>query len=298
MLATRAPNGFGPARIDDGWELERKLDGLRCIAVRVGSDVSLWSRNGLSWTTRFATVTAAIAALPVDDVVLDGEIVARDDRGRDSFGALQSGGDAPVLAVFDLLHLLGHDTVDLPLPERRHMLRLALDGVDPAVEVVEPLVGETASLLQQACHDGWEGLMAKRAAAPYRSGRSPHWLKMPCVASQELVVGGWSDPRGTRPGLGALLVGYYEGGHLHYAGRVGAGFTQMMLADVHARLTALATPHSPFAELITDRDVHWVRPELVAAVGFREWTAGGRLRQPRYLGLRDDKAAADVRRER
>jgi bifunctional non-homologous end joining protein LigD len=306
MLAQRHQGAL--ERFGDGWQLERKLDGLRCIAERHGRHVDLWSRNGLSWRARFGPIAEALDALPATEFVLDGEIVARDDGGRDSFGALQSGrGGAPTLAVFDLLHLLGHDTVDLPLPERRRLLALTVEPAGPQIELVQPLEGDPETLLAQACRDGWEGLVAKRISAPYRGGRSPHWLKLKCVADQELVIGGWSEPSGTRVGLGALLVGFYRDGALVYAGRVGTGFTQAVLADLHQKLSALEIPRSPFSELSQGakaglrldraRGVHWVRPELVAAVGFSEWTPGGMLRHPRYLGLRDDKTATDVVRE-
>lgn len=298
MLAQRHLEDAGFARLQDGWEFERKLDGLRCIAVRSGGDVGLWSRNGLSWSGRFASIATALRALPAGDFVLDGEIVARDDGGRDSFAALQSGqGGAPTYAVFDLLHLLGRDTVDLPLPDRRRLLAMTLEQADRQVELVEPLVGDPQSLLDQACREGWEGLVAKRSSAPYRGGRSPHWLKLKCVASQELVIGGWSDPGGARIGLGALLVGFYHHGQLRYAGRVGTGFTQKVLTDLHRKLSALETPRSPFVDLDRCKGCHWVRPELVAQVGFSEWTSGGKLRHPRYLGLREDKAATEVVRE-
>jgi ATP-dependent DNA ligase len=157
---------------------------------------------------------------------------------------------------------------------------------------------EGEAYLREACRRGWEGLVAKRADAPYRPGRrSPDWLKLKCVHEQELVVGGWTDPQRSRTGFGALLVGYYEGSDLRYAGKVGTGFDHRVLTDLSARFRDLAADGSPFAEPVRENGAHWLRPELVAQIGFSEWTRDGKLRHPRYLGLRDDKAPQDVVRE-
>ncbi|HEX3261790.1 MAG TPA: ATP-dependent DNA ligase, partial [Pseudonocardia sp.] len=157
---------------------------------------------------------------------------------------------------------------------------------------------EGEAYLREACARGWEGLVAKRADAPYRPGhRSPDWLKLKCVHEQELVVGGWTDPQRSRTGFGALLVGYYVDGRLRYAGKVGTGFDHRVLADLSARFRDLAAEGSPFADPVREKGAHWLRPELVAQIGFSEWTRDGKLRHPRYLGLREDKAAHDVVRE-
>ncbi|MCL2395498.1 MAG: non-homologous end-joining DNA ligase [Acidimicrobiaceae bacterium] len=283
-----------------GWQYERKLDGLRCLAVRNGLRVELWSRNRLSYTARFPGVVAALADLPADRFTLDGELVAF-DGGRTSFARLQrpDASKPPVYGVFDLLHLLGRDTRHLVLPERQALLRQLLDGAPPALWPVPPLGGGPADLLRKACSDGWEGLVAKRLDSPYRPGRSRDWQKLKCSASQELVIGGWTEPTGSRHGFGALLVGYYdETGGLRYAGKVGTGFDEKTLREIHDTLTGLATGGSPFAERVAERrGVHWARPELVAEVSFTEWTTDGRLRHPAFHGLRDDKDPRTVVRE-
>jgi bifunctional non-homologous end joining protein LigD len=284
-----------------GWLFERKLDGLRCLAVRNGGALELWSRNRLPFTPRFPEIVAALTALPVDNFTLDGELVAFEGN-RTSFALLQrpQPGTSPEFHVFDLLHLLGHDTTGLPLADRRRLLEQALDGVGAAVHVVETFEGDAQLLLDEACAAGWEGIIGKRKDRPYRSGRSPDWRKLKCSISQELVVGGWSDPSGSRIGLGALLVGYYDdGGQLQYAGKVGTGLDDRELADLRRLLDELAIDHSPFAgPPARIKGAHWARPQLVVAVDFTEWTNDGRLRHPRFGGLRLDKSPADVRRER
>lgn len=283
-----------------GWVYQRKLDGLRCIAVRNGGDVRLWSRNHQPFTERFAQVAASLASLPAESFTLDGELVAF-EGDRTSFALLQRPrpGTAPVYCAFDVLHLLGRDTTGLPFNDRARLLAQALAGSGPGVRAVEVLEGDGEALLERACRSGWEGLVAKRAGSPYLPGRrSADWRKLKCSACQELVVGGWTDPSGTRKGLGAILVGYYDdGGRLRYAGKVGTGFDERELEDLRRRLGGLATASSPFEDQVPVKGVHWARPELVAAVELSEWTPEGRLRHPRYVGLRPDRAAAAVRRE-
>lgn len=284
----------------EGWQYERKLDGLRCVAVRNGAEVELWSRNHLAYTARFPGVAAALARLPAGTFTLDGELVAF-DGARTSFARLQrpDGGAVAVLVAFDLLQLLGRDTTGLPLPDRQALLRQLLASAGPELQVVEPLEGDPAELLRRACAEGWEGLVAKRRDAAYRAGRSGDWQKLKCNASQELVIGGWTEPSGSRVGFGALLLGYFDDeGALHYAGKVGTGFDAALLRSLHAELVAREAPASPFAEVVKEKGVHWSRPELVGAVSFSEWTADGRLRHPAFQGLRPDKPAREVRRER
>jgi bifunctional non-homologous end joining protein LigD len=281
-----------------GWIYQRKLDGLRCIAVRNGNQIELWSRNHQSFTDRFPAVVGALAALAPDNFTIDGELVAFDGN-RTSFGLLQQSGSTarPELHVFDLLHLLGRDTTGLPLTDRHLLLEQALDGVGEPVHLVEAIEGESRSLLDAACRDGWEGLIAKRAGSTYRSGRSADWRKLKCTMSQDLVVGGWSDPSGSRVGLGALLVGYYDDeGKLHYAGRVGTGFDDKELAELRQALSERPTDDSPFLDAGRVKGAHWVRPELVVAVGFSEWTPDGRLRHPRFEQVRKDADPGGVRR--
>ncbi len=288
-----------PALTSARWRFERKLDGLRCVAVRNGDEVSLWSRNHLSFNRRFPELASAIGRLPVDNVTIDGEIVAYDGE-RTSFALLQRGepGTRPVFCAFDLLHLLGRDTTGLPLADRLALLSQTLDGAPENLVGVAAEEGHPEPLLQRACAGGWEGVVAKRLDAPYRSGRSGAWRKLKCSASQELVVGGWTDPTGTRTGFGALLVGYHDEEGFRYAGKVGTGFDQATLRDLAARLQRIGRADSPFSDRVRVKGAHWVEPRLVVAVAFTEWTGDGRLRHPAFQGLRTDKSAASVRRER
>jgi bifunctional non-homologous end joining protein LigD len=291
-LVAEAPSG-------PGWVYERKLDGLRCIAVRHRDRVELWSRGRQPFNRRFGAIADAVGGLAVADVVLDGEIVAM-DGDRTSFSLLQRPGSTatPILCVFDILHRDGHDLSARPLLERKEELA-AVVGERGLIHRVDHVDGDPGLLLRRACEAGWEGLIAKRADAPYRSGRSGDWLKLKCSASQELVIGGWTDPRGSRTHFGAVLVGYHDpDGALRYAGKVGTGFDNRTLADVHRRLVDLARDTSPFADRVRERTAHWVDPELVANVAFTEWTEDGKLRHPRFEGLRDDKPARSVVRER
>lgn len=282
-----------------GWRYERKLDGLRVVAVRDGARIELWSRNRLSFDHRFPGLRRSLGALPVDRFVLDGEIVVF-DGDRTSFQSLQAGaGPEAVLVAFDLLHLLGEDVTGLPIEDRTALLRQAVGTrPDPAIRISEPLDGDVRELMERACGAGWEGLMAKRAGSTYRSGRSADWRKLKCTSRQELVVGGWTEPSGSRTGFGALLVGYHDtDGRLLSAGRVGTGFDERTLRDLYRTLIRLETASSPFADLPREKGAHWARPELVAEVSFSEWTRDGRLRHPSFVGLRDDVRAVDVRRE-
>jgi DNA ligase D-like protein (predicted ligase) len=293
MLAVLTEERFS----DPGWIFERKLDGIRCIAIAGDGRVRLRSRNDLSLDGRFPEVVAALeGALP--DAVLDGEVVAF-DGARTSFARLQQRGERPVPVsyyVFDVLHLAGRDVTALPLRARKRLLRRALRPRAP-VRLTPHRNRDGEALYRDACRRGWEGLIAKRADAPYVHGRSRDWLKFKCDREQELVIGGYTAPRGSRTDLGALLLGYHEDGRLRYAGKVGTGFTRATLRELAGLLGPLRQERSPFADPVRERDATWVRPELVAQVGFTEWTRDGRLRHPRFLGLRDDKAATEVVRE-
>ena len=284
---------------DPGWVYERKLDGIRCIAIKGGGEVRLLSRNALPLDARFPEIAAHLARDPADDLVVDGEVVAF-IGARTSFAALQQrdGGRRarPLLYLFDILHLAGMDTTALPQRARKALLRDTLAWADP-VRYTTHRNEDGLALYAEACRKGWEGLIAKRADAPYVHGRSRDWLKMKCDAAQEMVIGGWTAPRGSRTDLGALLIGVYDAGRLRYAGKVGTGFTQGTLRDLAERLAPLRRADSPFADAPRMRDATWVEPRLVAQVGFTEWTRDGRLRHPRFLGLRDDKAPGEVVRE-
>jgi len=274
MAATLTQERFtGPE-----WIFERKFDGIRLLAYKNGPDVRLFSRNRLPHD--HPAIVAAIASLPVHDAILDGEITWGSDAAYH---------------VFDVMWLDGRDVTLLPLEERRALLGklplrspmkrvLALDGAKP---------------WERACSEGWEGVIAKRRDAPYEHRRSPHWLKMKCEASQEFVVGGFTDPQGGRVGLGALLVGYYEQYDFVFAGKVGTGFDTKLLLDLRTRLDAMEIPKAPFTKAIglPRLRAHWVRPEIVVQVAFIEWTVHGKLRHSRLLGVRSDKAAREVVKE-
>jgi bifunctional non-homologous end joining protein LigD len=283
---------------DPDWIFERKLDGIRCLAVKDERGVALRSRNDLSLNGRFPEIAAALAEDAAADVVLDGEVVAF-DGAQTSFSRLQRRGERPApvfFYVFDILRLAGEDVTQRPLRARKTLLRQALTFKDP-IRFTVHRNGAGEAFFAEACRKGWEGLIAKRADAPYTHGRSRDWLKFKCSAEQELVIGGYTAPRGSRTDLGALLLGYYDDGDLRYAGKVGTGFTRATLHDLAARLAPLRRDSTPFADAVRERGATWVEPQLVAQVGFSEWTRDGRLRHPRFLGLRDDKAAREVVRE-
>ena len=285
---------------DPAWIFERKLDGVRCIAHRDGSGVRLLSRTDRDMSVQYSEVSEALRADPCPDFVVDGEVVALDRRGITSFSRLQRRGKERVaiyLYVFDMLRLEGADLRDLPLRERKRRLREALRFEDPIrFTPHRNEVGER--LYEEACRKGLEGVIAKRADSPYRATRSRDWLKLKCHAEQELVVGGFTAPQGSRTDFGALLVGHFEGDTLLYAGKVGTGFDHSTLAELGAQLRDLESEDNPFADVHPiPRGTHWVEPQLVAQIGFTEWTRDGRLRHPRYLGLRDDKPARQVVRE-
>jgi DNA ligase D-like protein (predicted ligase) len=275
------------------WVFERKLDGIRCLAVKSGGRTRLYSRNELSLNDRYAPLAAALDADRADDFVVDGEAVAF-VAGRDRFGG--DGGEL-FYYVFDVLIAGGRDVRGLPLEERRTVLEGALKWRDP-LRMTEQMTGDGAALLARACHDGWEGLIAKRLGTPYVSTRSRDWLKLKCTRAQELVIGGFTAPRGSRTDLGALLVGHFEGPRLRYAGKVGTGFTRATLRELSEQLAPLVRATSPFApEKGIPRAATWVEPELVAQIAFMEWTPDGRLRHPSFLGVRLDKPAREVVRE-
>jgi bifunctional non-homologous end joining protein LigD len=283
---------------DPDWIFERKLDGIRCLAFKADTRVRLRSRNDLSLNGRFPEIVAALEADPVTDVVLDGEIVAF-DGAQTSFERLQQRGERPTpvfFYVFDILRFDGEDVTDEPLRARKALLRRSLAFADP-IRLTAHRDRDGEAFYAEACRKGWEGLIAKRADAPYTHGRSRDWLKFKCSAEQELVIGGYTAPRGSRTDLGALLLGYYADGRLRYAGKVGTGFTRATLRELARRLAPLRRDASPFTDDVRERGATWVEPHLVAQVGFSEWTRDGRLRHPRFLGLRDDKAAGEVVRE-
>jgi DNA ligase D-like protein (predicted ligase) len=304
MLATLTDRYFS----DADWIYERKLDGVRAVVVHGTGGTKLYSRNQKPMTSTYPELARALNTQSPQGMVADGEVVAF-DGAQTSFAALQgrlgltdprraeASGVPVFLYLFDLLHLDGHDLTALPLRTRKRLLREAVDYTDPLrYSAHRNTDGER--YLREACEAGWEGLIAKRAQARYRPGRrTDTWLKFKCVHEQELVIGGYTDPSGSRTGFGALLVGYYAGEELRYAGKVGTGFDQRTLTALRRRFDDLAAESTPFADPVRERGVHWLRPELVAEIGFTEWTRDHRLRHPRYLGLRDDKPAHEVVRE-
>jgi DNA ligase D-like protein (predicted ligase) len=305
MLATLTDRrDFG-----DDWLLERKFDGERCVARKAGSVVRLESRTGKDLTGTYPEVRTAVEAQQSRDLLLDGEVVAY-DGDQTSFTRLQQrlGVTRPspeqmaeypvVYCVFDLLELDGEDLTDRPLIDRRARLTRTIRP-SPALQPTEAWRDDPQGRFDAACRSGWEGLIAKRADAPYVAGRSKDWLKLKCVWEQEFVIGGYTDPGGSRTDFGALLVGYYEDGSLRYAGKVGTGYTKATLHDLGIRLRKLETARPAFVDARPiPRGTHWTRPSFVAQIGFAEWTSDARLRQPRFLGLRDDKNPTEVVRER
>lgn len=285
---------------DPDWIFERKLDGIRCIATRDAGGVVLMSRTARRMNEQFPELVRALERQALEDFIVDGEIVAF-ENGITSFARLQQRARERVpvyLYVFDLPRLDGHDLRPRPLRERKARLRSALE-FGGRVRFNPHRNGEHGEqLYREACAKGLEGVIAKRADSPYRGGRSRDWLKLKCHAEQELVIGGFTAPKGSRTEFGALLVGYYENGRLRYAGKVGTGFDRETLRELGARMRELEQESSPFEPFKpVPPGTHWVRPELVAQVGFAEWTRDGRLRHPRYIGIREDKPASEVVRE-
>jgi bifunctional non-homologous end joining protein LigD len=298
MKATLERQSFG----DPDWVFERKLDGIRCLAIRTPDQVRMLSRNDLDLGGRFPEVRAALAGhQPSDRFAVDGEIVAF-DGAHTSFARLAQRGRRPVAVfyyVFDLIWLGGHDVRALGWRTRQRLLRPTLTFTGP-LRLTPHRNADGEAMFAQACRQGWEGVVAKRADSSYRPGRSRDWLKLKCEAGQELVIGGYTAPRGSREEFGGLLMGYFEGGELKYAGKVGTGFDRATLGSLGEQLRSLQRSAPPFADpaAIREGGVSWVTPKLVAQVGFGEWTEAGRLRHPRFLGLRDDKPATEVVRER
>jgi bifunctional non-homologous end joining protein LigD len=275
MAATLTQERFtGPE-----WIFERKYDGIRLLAFRHGKEIRLLSRNRLPQNC--PPVAEAIAKMDVKDVILDGEL---------------TWGHGIAYHVFDIPWLNGRDLTKLTFDERRSLLE--------SISLHAPL--HLVALLkdhkpwEKACSEGWEGVIAKRRDSQYEHRRSPHWLKMKCEASQELVVGGFTDPQGTRAGLGALLLGYFDKDDFVFAGKVGTGFDTKLLKELRSRLDSLEIPKSPFTKAtgLPKVRVHWVQPEIVVQTAFIEWTAHGKLRHGRFLGIRTDKTAREVVREK
>jgi len=299
------------------WVYELKFDGFRTQAVKKGAKVKLISRNENDLTNKFQEIADALAALPCEEAVVDGEVVAVDEQGRSSFQLLQGyemdGRDAPLYYyVFDLLQLDGKSLTGLPLIQRKEILQKLCRGMSDPIRYSGELGGDAQQLLREIKNHGLEGIIGKLANSKYESGRrSGSWIKIKVQAEQEFVIGGYTPPAGARKHFGALLVGYYAKSKLLFAGKVGTGFDTKMLGSLHGQLRRIAIDHCPFADLpskqggqwvqgITPgmmRKISWVKPDLVCQVRFAEWTRDLKLRAPVFLGLREDKSAREVRRE-
>jgi DNA ligase D-like protein (predicted ligase) len=304
-LATLTSERFS----DPAWMYERKFDGERCLTYSAGGQVRLLTRNQLDVSATYPELHEVFGRQQASEYVVDGEIVAFDGDAT-SFSLLQQRlgvrEPAPALVarvpvvycLFDVLWADGNDVRQRPLAERKQVLRDLLSFGGP-LQFTEHRDGNGDPFWDDACARGWEGLIAKRADSRYLAGRTRDWLKFKCVSSQEFIIGGYTEPQGSRTGFGALLVGYYDSeGRLVSAGKVGTGFTEATLRQLTDSLERLGTDRSPFgAGELPKHGVHWVEPRLVAQIGFSEWTTAGQLRHPRYLGLRPDKYPADVVRE-
>ncbi len=295
---------------DPEWIYERKVDGERCLAFReMGGEVRLMSRNRKRLNETYPELVEALGGQDAETFIADGEIVAFDGAVT-SFERLQQrmkltdtdaargSGVAVKLYVFDLLYLDRYDVTRVPLRERKGLLRRAFAFDDP-VRFMPHRNGDGEAFFEEACRKGWEGLIAKKGDSVYRHSRSTLWLKFKCTNAQEFVIGGYTEPHGERSGFGALLIGYYDDGHLRYAGKVGTGYDEDTLDRLSNRLEGLETGQPPFAdEKLPRKGVHWVKPKLVGQFGYTELTRENRLRHPRFLGLRRDKPPKKVHLEK
>ncbi|HEV2038913.1 MAG TPA: DNA ligase D, partial [Casimicrobiaceae bacterium] len=292
----------------DEWLHEIKFDGYRMLCRIDQGKVTIFSRNGKEWTAALGRVADAVGELGLKSAWLDGEVTVVDDRGRTSFQALQNAlsdpaGERLVYFVFDVLYLDGYDLQGVSLSERKRLLRSLIPKTASKVRFSVDVPGSGAEFFKQACALGLEGAVSKRATSTYRGGvRTRDWIKVKCAQRQEMVIGGFTDPQGSRSGFGALLLGVYEpDGKLRYSGKVGTGFNDQLLASLRRKLDGLAQSTSSFVNPprgFEAKGVHWVKPKLVAEIAFTEWTTDGTLRHPSFQGLREDKSAADVVRER
>ena len=304
MLATLTDERFSR----EGWLFEPKWDGVRCLVFRRERDLSLFSRNRTRLDEKYPEIVAALRRQRIDSFIADGEIVTFKD-GFTSFAKLQERmkvarpsedllRSVPVrLYLFDLLYLDHYDIRQVPLQYRKEILGSTFEFRD-SLQFTEHRERDGEAYFRRACRSGWEGVVAKNGDSAYISRRTRDWLKFKCRHEQEFVIGGYTDPRGSRVGFGALLLGFYRGRTLIYAGKVGTGFNDDLLQHLGKKLAQLQIPNPPFADdTLPRRGVHWVKPRLVAQIGFTEWTVDGKLRHPRFLGLRDDKRPEEIVRE-
>ncbi len=288
----------------DEWLHETKYDGFRMGLVIEDGQARLLTRNRLDWSARFPEVLAAALRLPVTSALLDGEVALEVAGGRTSFQGLQNTGrhkGTLTYFVFDLHWLDGEDLSSLPLEQRKARLNELLADAPLPLRFSPHVIGGGPRAHADACRAGLEGIIAKRRDGAVAPGRGRSWVKVKCMGRQEFVIGGFTEPQGARQGLGALLIGHHQDGRLVWAGKVGTGFSVASARALRARLDPLVQEHAPFTPVprgAAVRDVHWVRPELIAEVAFTEWTDGGKVRHPSFQGLRDDKPADTIVRER
>jgi bifunctional non-homologous end joining protein LigD len=296
---------------ESGWLFEIKLDGIRAMALKNGKDVRLFSRKSRDLTEEFPDIVRDLGSIRNDRVVLDGEIVALDDQGRSSFQLLQNRARDESIRpriyyyLFDLLYLNDEDLTSLPLSRRKQLLQNLLRGRTDKLRLSPALDGSPDRIWKKARQLGLEGVMAKREDSRYEPDRrSPDWLKIKTGGEQEFVVGGYTAPKGSRQCFGALLVGYYKDGKLTFASKVGTGFDDLALKSLYETFHRLKTDRCPFEAGITGefgrpewRRCSWLKPQLVCQIKFAEWTQDGKLRQPVFLGLRDDKNPKEVVQE-
>ncbi len=292
MLATLVDAPFNKPN----WIYEEKYDGVRMLAYKEGSKVTLISRNAIDRTARYPKIAEALAKLKPDTLALDGEVVIFDEDKVSRFQSLQKSDGRPTYALFDCIYCDGKDLRKAPLSERRRALE---QSVKPSANLMlsTRLDADGIKAFEIAKKKGYEGLIAKDLSSKYVSGRSPAWLKVKVRKEDEFVIGGFTAPSGSRHHFGALLLGIYTHGKLEYVGKVGTGFDEETLKSLHKKFDSLKRTSSPFGSDVRERDATFVAPKLVAQIGYTEWTSDGKLRHPVYLGLRDDKDAKDVKRQ-
>ncbi|BDC35002.1 ATP-dependent DNA ligase [Candidatus Dependentiae bacterium Noda2021] len=307
MLATLTKTYFA----SDDWIFEHKFDGVRCVVIKKGTDVKLFSRNENLLNVEYPEIVKALEKQKATNFVVDGEIIAVNKKGVSDFQMLQSRMNLkdhhritehtkllPVsIHIFDVMYVDGYDVTHLPLLDRKKILKKLL-SYNATIQCTEFKSGNGIAMYKRACKNKWEGLIAKKSDSIYELRRSKNWLKFKCAQGQELVIAGFSDSRGQRTDFGALLVGYYKDGALQYAGKVGTGFSQETLTMLGKKMRALEIKKCPFADYDgPTTGIHWIKPKLVAEFQFAQWTNAGKLRVGRYKGLREDKKAHEVIRE-
>lgn len=287
------------------WIHEIKLDGYRTLAEIKDKKVLLKTRSGLDWSDRYPSIEKELKKLKIQEAILDGEVVALDEQGHSSFAALQESlkkeTDGLIYYVFDLLYLNGQDLRKESLEIRKQVLKKLIEPLsEDKIRFSAHVRAQGDELYERACKDGLEGIVSKNRMAPYRSGRHGEWLKIKCSKRQELIIGGYTDPQGSRESFGALLMGVYDKGKLRYVGRVGTGFGNGLLEELYEKFSKIETKESPF-EISSPKDsskIHWVKPKLVAEIEFSNWTQGQNLRHGVFQGLREDKKAMQVHIEK